>query len=77
MVIVVALSAGIAVFLARREKVLGWKTVLLALFCLAGGVLGNLLLGYINGLSVKYLFFDVLGVTAGTLLAYLLFRRLF
>jgi len=75
--LVLGLSSGIAWLVSRQEKPYKWKLALLVLFCLVGGVLGNLILGFLNGLAVKYLYFDFLAVVAGAGLAYLLFRRLF
>jgi lipoprotein signal peptidase len=67
----------IAWLLARHERYNRWKTALLVLFCLVGGAVGNLALGYLDGLSVKYLYFSVLAVAAGAWFAYLLFKKLF
>jgi len=71
------LICAIAWFLSRRERYGRWKTVLLFLFCLVGGVVGNLVMGKLDDLSMKYLYFSVLGVAAGSWLAFLLFRKLF
>jgi len=75
--LVVILSAGAAWLAARHEKLRGWKTALLFLFFLAGGAVGNLVLGYIDRLTVKYVYFSILGVAGGCWLGYLLFRKLF
>ena len=75
--LILALTAGIAWLLARREKLPGWKTALLVLFCFGGGAIGNLALGFLDGLTLKYVYFSVLGVAAGCWFGYLLFRKLF